>query len=221
MRRQKKGLICSVLLCFLFSCVIPCYATDTRIHGCYKKKGGAVRLIGKEGQCKKSELPISWNQQCNECPAESSNAVKVFDVKNQYLGILTDRKPSQATSIYVPSLKKIVTIQAISGGRISYIDLFYESSDCTGTYYVLSTFFDSYYEIYENLGKYYTGTDIIPKTINVQSIKSHSNNVCINNNNLNTYYPGGNPFPWSYDVVEGAEVTLPFNLPITYPLLLE
>jgi hypothetical protein len=222
MKKQTIGLMYAVIFCFLFSYLIPCYAADTTIHGCYNKKSGALRVVAEGGKCKKSELPISWNQQCSECSAGSSNAVKVFDAKNQYLGILTDWKPSQSTPIYVPSLKKIVRITAESGGRIANRDLFYESSDCTGTYYVQSTFFDSYYEIYENLGKYYTGTDIIPKTISVQSIKSHRYGVCINNNNLYTYYPDyWDPFPWSYAVVVGAEVTLPFTLPITYPLLLE
>ena len=43
--------------------------TDELIYGCYKKNNGQLRIVENPGQCRPSELPISWNQVGPQGPA--------------------------------------------------------------------------------------------------------------------------------------------------------
>jgi hypothetical protein len=40
----------------------PAYGADNIIRGCYQKNEGQLRIVGSPGECRPSELAISWNQ---------------------------------------------------------------------------------------------------------------------------------------------------------------
>ena len=37
------------------------WVQGNEIYGCYHKDNGQLRILGKPGACRPSEMPISWN----------------------------------------------------------------------------------------------------------------------------------------------------------------
>ncbi len=59
-----KNLILALgtILAILVITVFPCYAQGNVIYGCYQKNEGQLRIVKSAGECRPSEIPISWNK---------------------------------------------------------------------------------------------------------------------------------------------------------------
>jgi len=90
-------------------------------------------------------------------PANSEVGIEVYDANKQFLGLALGIVGEYA-EIYMPSLKKVITID-YGTGLCRPVALFYETTDCTGIPYVL----DAYsYIVGRGEGGYYTGERIAP-----------------------------------------------------------
>lgn len=201
MRNKTMILLMFITLSFLFIAFAPCWADDI-IYGCYKKKTGQMRIVNGLNKCVKSELPISWNRQAS-LPQKTSQSIKVYNAKSQFLGHLLDQGGS-CVNIYIPSLKRTIEISLIDGNIFTERNIYFESYNCEG-----QPLTDPTFEIIYNSGKYYIAEEDAPKTMDISS--RMAGNQCTN-------YPN----PMQHKVVKPLGIeTLPFTIPVAIPLRLE
>ena len=62
-----------IILSMITVSIMPCYADDSVINGCYQKKTGLLRIVDNPADCLPSEGAISWNVQG---PAQEPGYVK-------------------------------------------------------------------------------------------------------------------------------------------------
>lgn len=60
MKRLANGLV--TILAMLFLTGFACYGSENVIYGCYQKNNGQLRIVKNIKECRRSELPIFWNQ---------------------------------------------------------------------------------------------------------------------------------------------------------------
>jgi len=62
-----------IILSMITVSIMPCYADDSVINGCYQKKTGLLRIVTNSRDCLPNEASISWNVQG---PAQGPGYVK-------------------------------------------------------------------------------------------------------------------------------------------------
>ena len=232
MKKQAGVGVSLAVICFLLAAWVPCQAADTEyIYGCENKKGN-VRVVGDPSQCKNSETPVTWNAGATgpqgpqgeqgptgpqgpqgaqgptgpQGPQGLPGGIEVYDASDQFLGYFVQIAWETMLGIYVPTLKKIMTISMLSGD--TQYEVYYESTDCTGQPYSYNE--RSPYIIFGNGSKYYTGQLMNPTTINANS-ERRPDNSC-------DTYTSPRSFNWCIELIE---VTLPFTLPAAMPIRFE
>jgi hypothetical protein len=182
-------------------------AEDNVIDGCYHKKSGRLRIVNDFGECRKNELPISWNIVGQQGPP-GIGSIQVYDADDQYLGILVSYGRPQA--IYTPDLQTVTLIE-LDTGHIVFGDLTFESNDCTGIGYGDNDFMFRHPDGFGG-NRYYKP---ILKTVTIirNSYRRGSfEGICLGR-------PGDEYS--CYNLVEISEEDIPFNLPVALPLRYE
>jgi hypothetical protein len=59
---KKLILVTGTIITMVVVTGFSSYAEDNVIHGCYQKNNGQLRIVSGSGECRPSEIPISWNQ---------------------------------------------------------------------------------------------------------------------------------------------------------------
>ena len=61
---DMKSLPVVVILIWSMMVIIntPCQGDDNLIYGCYQKSNGQLRIVSDTTKCKKTEIPIQWDQ---------------------------------------------------------------------------------------------------------------------------------------------------------------
>ena len=112
---RKLFIVIGVILALLVATSIRSSAEENVINGCYHKVSGQLRIVNDLSECVPSELPISWNQTSQSV----SDAVKVYDANNQYLGILIDHSIGNLNNftviVFNPYMKKSIAISKVDG----------------------------------------------------------------------------------------------------------
>ena len=75
----------SIVLSIVFFSV-PCFSQT--INGCYHNKNGKLRVVSDLSQCKRTELPITWNV------AGPSDNASIYSANDEYLGQVVGINPS-------------------------------------------------------------------------------------------------------------------------------
>jgi hypothetical protein len=117
---------------------------STKIHGCYAKKGGALRVVKAGAACKTGEMAIAWNKRGPRGPrgpagsarayaavnadatldvAASKNIVRVDDFGTGLYCVILD------PSIDLATVAPIVSLRGLSGSTDTAI--YAASSGCT------------------------------------------------------------------------------------------
>lgn len=138
--------------------------------------------------------------------------IRLYDANNQFIGLSVDGN----TKIYIPDLKAFSYIKSdgdIYGGIVS-TSYYYTTTDCTGDYYNMliiqndTGLLNSFTTQIIKAGESYIYSDIIIKNLSYNSIMGSSG--CLN---------------YFYGVIKYAikppiqnSITLPFNIPIKFPL---
>lgn len=155
--------------------------------------------------------------------AGEGGSVRVFDNDSQFLGFLM----SQYGDVYVPSLKAIAGIDLDnSSNSAKYGDIVeanlegsmhYGTPDCTGSGYFWPKFMETG-RIIKKEGKYYVAKGrppvrLLPMSHLYQSADPHTPSFC-------------DTTPWDKEVwvtpgFDYTEVTLPFRVPVAFPLRME
>lgn len=136
--------------------------------------------------------------------------LKVYDVNNQYLGLLVDRDGSSGFTVFLESLGKIVAVtgQSHVGAMLT---AYYETEHCTGTpyavYYDTRFYNDTIVRLGDGTYAYYAndnGGNVTVKT------KLEGDGSCVNTTTPSppyqfieltlTPYPFGSPIQTPYDV---------------------
>jgi hypothetical protein len=94
MKMKKLSTILAVIA-VLGLMSVPGWCDDNTINGCYKLKNGQLRIVEDTGECRPSELPISWIQSETEEVVPSGKLVEpgVYEVHTRVLwnlGMMTD-----------------------------------------------------------------------------------------------------------------------------------
>lgn len=212
-------LITILLAGIAFSSMFPEYLAAAEISVCIKKNG-TLRVANN---CKQNEshetLSGSQGPKGETGPQgpkgdPGAGGIKVFDANGQFLGYHTT-----STVVYVPSINAEVTFDSspVPGnfGQIlkweeSRVSLLYTTLDCSGTpFYPAGG--QAYPQAYLRNGKVYVVKEKPP--IGTQKIQS-------------SIYQGSCAGTGSYESIvspgfDFTEVTLPFTLPIAFPLRFE
>jgi hypothetical protein len=127
--------------------------------------------------------------------------IRVMDNNDQYLGNLIG--VGEVLVIYLPSLKRMIHIDFVSGEVYGAYGIWYTSTDCSGIGYSEPI---TMYRICVNNGKYYAGavTESVKKYNN--SYRNFSGDCIINS------------FSSEIDSIPVDEVTLPFTVPVAIPI---
>ena len=122
------------------------------------------------------------------------------------MGYLIDN-PGLNLCIYIPSVKKIITLSAVAGTYLPSEDLnlYFESSDCSGTPYV---HYAGMYHIYKYLGTYYAATTMT-------AVIAVNSSYMMDTESCESHAYGTNTY------LHTTEVTLPFTVPVSVPMRLE
>jgi len=132
--------------------------------------------------------------------------IKVYDKNSQYLGILINADPR--FGIFIPELKAAVELD-ITTGHIVSANLFFVSTNCTGTAYVGTPYI---FRSPDGVGGYRYYKPILEGLdLNYKSVKYGSDGFC------------GQDDDWdlAFEIVEITEGDIPINLPVALPLRLE
>ena len=208
----------SIVLSIVFFSV-PCFSQT--INGCYHNKNGKLRVVSDLSQCKRTELPITWNVGGTQGPPGPpgerglqgpSGGLKVYSVNDEYLGELI----SMSIVFYNPSLSKFISISPGSGRnnlRTDASNLWFEDDSCLGTP-----------RLQLNLDTRY---NVITATTNENEFKHYiwaGDQVLTTCRSFYQTVPpyGCNPStPQDCLTSPATEVTLPFAYPVLLPLRFE
>jgi hypothetical protein len=205
---------------------------ENMIYGCYQGRTGLLRIVSDLSKCKKTEIPISWNQaglqgpqgptgpqgpQGPQGPTGPSLPLKVYDARNQYIGILVDRMSGLAglTSVFIPSMSlffEFINHEDDNGTYCMDQYLYFTESDCSGIPYLIHTLQHQIVCIERDTTDHLWAGDINAVPVRKGILASGH------------YTNGGwkcSPYaiPSQIFVIPAYEVTtLPFTLPFTLPL---
>jgi hypothetical protein len=59
---KKLIMLITLIITMMVITELPCQGDGNMIYGCYLKQNGQLRIVSSLDKCKKSEIPISWNQ---------------------------------------------------------------------------------------------------------------------------------------------------------------
>jgi hypothetical protein len=59
---KKRTVVMGIVLAVVVSMAFPCWGGDNIYYGCYQKYNGMLRIVIDSGECRPSEVPISWNR---------------------------------------------------------------------------------------------------------------------------------------------------------------
>ncbi len=102
---------------------IPPKPTDV-IYACYKKVNGQLRIVKDFGQCRPSELPISWNQMGPPGPAGGGNIWITRQSKPVALG---NEMEVQVLSLTVPAGSYAISAKVSVANSVSAV----QTASCT------------------------------------------------------------------------------------------
>jgi hypothetical protein len=221
MKTRNMFVALLIISCLLFVVWVPCDAADETIYGCVNKKG-KVRIVAGLDECKSKETPITWRTTGAQGPPGPQGEqgpsgpqgeqgppglgfIEVRDGFKQFLGYLVETDET-TLKVYLPSLKKMISVDQLTGEIPEGSALEYISADCTGIALIQPS---AIYNIYRIKDKYYTGELMVPTTRTI-----YSSGVV---GDCTVYLPE----PLQHYVVEAEEVILPFAIPFRLPIRLE
>jgi hypothetical protein len=112
-------------------------ASNSVVHACVAKEGG-VRIVGVDGTCKKNETAVHWN--IGGSPGPAGSGLRVVDSNGLVVGPLVGTHevviPFAGSQFLVEIFRFRFTFSRLEEGQLTR---FFETSDCTGTPYLLST----------------------------------------------------------------------------------
>ena len=122
------------------------------VHACVAKNDGSVRIVGVSGACKKNETTAHWSIAGPQGPA--GGGLRVVDSNGAVVGLLVGGPIGDTTVIMSFAGTQFVVV--VKRGRIhpatrfeSDMTRFFESTDCTGTPYFLSSFLtEEFFEVF-------------------------------------------------------------------------
>jgi hypothetical protein len=209
----------------------PQLSHAVKIHGCYSKFNGSLRIVSGPGKCTSTETAISWNKVGPQGPAGPQGpqgpqgetgpagaqgerglpgSINVFDATGQFVGYLVDISRHLdapiITTIYIQSVRDNLTINNatgdMQGGQFS--NLYYEDTECQTQPYI-KTKYQLAIARYGN--KFYKAIGTPAVTLQYKSGRTLDSSC----------YPEVSV----ESLIAVEEITLPFSLPLAMPLHLE
>ena len=222
---MKKPTVVGTIFAILVISGLDSYALDNVIYGCYQKNEGQLRIVLKGTSCRPSEAPISWNMVGPQgpsgpagppgpqsLPAKTEKIPRVYDAKEQFLGIL----PSDLDgflSVFIPALSKFIFISPEDGDIYPFypaVYLYFEDNKCLGNPYLNTSM---RYLVFKLGPDYYKADDGVAQT---KGINSTSSPMWDGTRRCQTLVS-----PTDMPVLPATQVGLPFTLPVTLPLHFE
>lgn len=201
---MRKQLVLIGLALMVFIAVVDEVSAQT-VYSCQNNKTGAIRFVLPSVKCKSTETQIIWH------PA---GTLKVYDARNQYIGILINRMPGM-TSVFIPSMSLFFEFTNHEDDNGTYCTndeyLQFTESDCSGIPYLIHTLQHQIVSIEGNTTDHLWAGDINAVPVR-KSILAYGRYI----NGGWKCYPEANPS--QVFVIPAYEVTsLPFTLPFTLP----
>lgn len=196
------GMMVVILLVFFTT---PCFSQT--INACYKKKGGALRIVADHSLCKRTELPMTWN---------GLGSASVWSLNDEYLGQLIDSHDT--LTWYIPYLKKNFQIDAKGTGynTIWPVGLYYAENNCQGTPYGRPPTDDHYSRFYHIWSAKWGPSEWKHFVPSLEEESLHYVSTRDTYDNYQCVTTDGN-----LSLTPLTEVTLPFSYPVALPLRLE
>lgn len=211
---------------FALLAVVAVAVIDTEVNACVNNKTGSVRILNFiGGQCSKSETSLVWNKQGpagpqgiqgdkgdKGDPGTNGSSLHLYDANNQDLGILIDMQSTWATFFvtYLPVQRMFLSFGqnrdslSVNVGP-AYFGLYFLQENCEGTPYVNDSGNPMGAVIsHGNRAFRYTNEDVLHGGQPLSTLEYPTG--C-----LNSLAGAGTLYPME-------EITLPFTLPLAWPL---